>query len=77
MKVRPEVLLVDLLHQTDHPPSGAPAPMDVLVDSMPLGIVVLVIHAPPSITMHLVARVLAEIFNNSFYHMLPTSRWLV
>ena len=56
MTVRPEVLLVVVLNQTDHLPSGAPAPMEVLVDSMPLGIVVLVIHAPPSITMHLVAR---------------------
>ena len=60
-----------VLHQT------APAPMDVLVDSMPLGIVVLVIHAPPSINMHLVARVLAEISNNRSCHMSPTSRRLI
>ena len=48
--VRLEVLLVGVqlvLNQTFHPPSGAPAQMDVLVDSMPLGIVVLVIHALP------------------------------
>ncbi len=48
LTVRPEVLLVIVLHQTDHHPFCAIASVGGLVDSVPLCVVGLVIHGQDS-----------------------------